>query len=1378
MNIFKNVFLIWIKQPTVISIWIFGLSFAIIPNPSFSIDFSYKFEHLGIRQGLSQSTVLSLLQDQYGFIWVGTRDGLNKYNGYEFEVFRYDVGNPTTISGNIINDIQEDKNGDIWVVHENGLSKLNRAKGIFLNYSLNEPKEINSDFNVLKIDSNNNIWVGGRKGLYTFDPNSEKFSQNIFSDQADGSNYNMVSSFSLDKDGQLWFGTSKFGLFKIDNQSKKIIPITKSSLEGTTNSRIESLVHLPNGNIWVGTFGSGLYLLDYNGSILQHYSQKHKDKSRKISHDNIRRLLLDKDGLLWVGTFDGLNIVNEKSTITQIKYEEDDIKGLSHGSIRALLMDKKGSIWVGTYYGGINIYDENTQRFRHNYNLSNQSTSLSYNVVGAFGELEDGKLLIGTERGGLNIFDPESGTHRVIGDREATIKSIISLEDDKIWMGVFRKGLHKYDHLTAKIKSFPTSNNPGFERLNTAIINAIRQTNEGKNLWIATDSDGGLYKFDLNEEKYVSFEGDEILHSFLGNYSVKNIYDDAYTGKLYLSTKGKGIVIFDPKTGNIKQLLEFEISGEKTIIDEFNHVFRDESGKIWLSSNGAGVISLDEKTDTYQRYHSQDGLGNNIVWGTLQDPRGTLWFITLNALSKMQPNANFQNYFYYSGFPLEEFNEGAFYKTQDGVFLLGGNNGYVLLDPERLVENTFLPPLVFTGISISNQKVYPGDESGLLQDELTRTKRIILEHFQSVITIDFAALNYIRPENNQYQFKLENFDENWISSGNKRSVTYTNLPDGEYVLLVKGSNNDGLWTQDPIRLEFKVLPPPWRTWWAMTIYALGTIVGFFIIRYNAVKSTQLKNNLKIEQLEKEKWKDFHDLKLRYFIDVSHEFRTPLTLIISPLEELMSKQNQDNWVRSRLKLMFFNAKRLLLLIDQILEIREIETGHHQINSSAIYLKNLVEEIVESFKGLADKKNIKLELFTKNLRDVPLLIDRDKIEKILFNLISNAFKFTPSGGEIIIKVTKMGDFHQFEVQDSGIGMDEEIQRKIFDRFFKSGKNNYGAGIGLSLTQSLVEILGGEIEVFSKPHHGSLFKFTLPLKETSQVLIEKQTGSYIKPLPLEYQESVAEVSTYKDQSEEDLTETILVVEDNIDLKKYLKDHLRSEYNVITAKDGKSGLNKALKNSISLIISDVMMPEMDGFELCKQVKTIPELCHIPIILLTAKSSQNNRLEGLEYGADDYMAKPFNLLELKIRIKNIIQNRNRLHQKYRQTTFLPDSKLIAFNSFDEKLLTKVNLFLKNNLDRPNLTVEFISEEVGLSRVHLFRKIKALTGFSPTDYIKDFRIKNACQMLLTGNYKIADVAYSVGFQDVHYFSKVFKKEVGKSPTDFLKDSLKEEEKNL
>ena len=1318
----------------------------------------YKFEHLGIVHGLSQSSVLSLHQDSYGFIWIGTRDGLNKYDGYHFEIFRNRIEDPSSLGGNIINDIKEDASGNIWLATENGLSEYDRESNRFINYDFPKEKYGSSPVNVIWIDKNQTVWAGNRHGLFHFKDRFIPFNSEDFIIKG------MVSAISEDDSGDLYIGTSQMGLFKIGIANGDLTKIDFLSGE-TGQARIESIKTDPEKRLWVGTYGDGLYLLDSTYSLVRHFEAGSGETASVIIDNNIRDIEIDDEGKAWVGTFDGLSIINRELEAVHLLHTTGDTQGLSHSSIRSILKDNKGSLWIGTYFGGISLFDEDSQRFRHFYNVADDPFSLSYDVVGSFTGDGNNRLFIGTERGGLNYRDRISDHHELIGSRESTIKSLITTAKGEVWVGKFKDGLSFYDQTHNRMVSYPDKSQPQFDFLKHSIINCMAEDEEG-NLWIGIDNNGGVFYFNTSSRKFEDFPGQEELQAFLMNYPVKSILiSDA---DLFVASKGKGIARFNRLTGQITSYSSFTIDGEEILIDDFNHVFRDKDGLLWFSSNGKGVIALDPETEIARRYHQGDGLNNNIVLGTMQDSLANLWFVTLNGVTKWDPAKPgiFKNYNYASGFPLEEINEGALF-SQNGKFYLGGSNGYVIMDPLELKDNSFVPPMALTQLSILNKEVTPGDETGVLAKELAKTESIVLDYFQSILTLEFAALNFIRPENNQYAYKLVGFDEDWVYSQQRRNVTYTNLPHGTYTFMVKGSNNDGIWNEDPLKLEILVLPPPWRTWWAYGLYLILILGGFYMIRYNAVKSTQLKHSLRLEQVEKEKWKEVHDLKLKYFIDVSHEFRTPLTLILSPLEEILSVGVKDNWIKSRLKIMYFNAKRLLLLIDQILEIREIETGHNKVQNKPLYLSEVMGEIMNSFKSLADSKKIKLVYSEKNLSQTPYWIDEDKLQKILFNLLSNAFKFTAEGDEISLAVEEKSGFHSFTVKDTGSGIPEENLPNIFDRFFKKERDNYGAGIGLSLTKSLVEILNGSINVSSKINEGTVFVFTLPLApyyngENSAV----KAAPFLKPLPLEYQHVGLASHPSESDSEKDM---ILIVEDNPDLRGYLKDQLSAQFSVQAAKNGIEALQKARKTGPSLIISDVMMPEMDGLELCKAVKSTIELSHIPVILLTARNSQINKLEGLEFGADDYISKPFSILELQARVKNILDNRKRLHEKYKSTSYLPNVAELAYNSFDESLLRNVYEVIEDHLDQPNLTVDFLGDKVNMSRVQLFRKIKALTGMSPSDFIREFRLKKACALLGSGKFKVAEVAYAVGFQDVKYFGKVFKSQMGKSPTEYTNE---------
>ncbi len=1336
------------------------------------------FDQLSLRDGLSQTTVLCSWQDHLGFMWFGTRDGLNRYDGYSINIYRTDINDPTSLASNVISSIQEDKNGDLWMVTDRGLSKFIRASSKFENHPLPEAYIGRTKLYALCIDSNQNIWVGGAAGLFLFNPHTNSYNHVATQNQSET---DLVEHpvYALHEDSQnhrLWVGTSRDGVYTID--IKTLTVIGKQKFQNKPKARIHSIVSLNQGDsIWAASYGDGLFLINKDGELLDHYHAQHPDPNKRIAHNNIRALQIDNYGNLWVGTFNGLDLLSSQLELQHITYQEGKKNGLSHGSVRSIFKDSKGSLWIGTYFAGVNILDFDNQRFNHFYHMPGQAGSLTFNVVGSFSEDVKSNLIIGTERGGVNIYDKKLKSHysflHVANDPSSLSGNIIkSIYTDKVgntWVGVFKGGLNLLSIQDGKARKF-LGNDSRQDELSTAIINDIVEGKEG-NLWIATDQLGGLHCFNPQQGKYVDYPGSDSIKHIIGNYSAKDILIDR-NNLFWLATHGSGVIKLNPVNGEVRQLRQFNVTDGNVTIDEANHIHEDDQGNLWISSNGYGLVKYDPKSKKSRHYYTAQGLSNDVVLGCLQDNAKQLWFFTLNGPNLLsESEVEFKSYPYNSGFPIEEINEGAFFKTRSGDFVVGGSNGYTRFTPDRLTDNGFVPPIVFTNLKISNKEVLPGDEEKILSTSISKTEKITLTYYQSVVTFEFTALSYLRPENNQYAYMLEGFDEDWNFVNDKRSVTFTNLPEGDYTLHVKGSNNDGVWNEKATTLVITVLPPPWKTWWAYIIYGSVIVSGFLIIRYNALKGIQLKHDLKLEQLEKEKWKDIHQLKLEYFTDVSHEFRTPLTLITNPLEEIMESGKAGKWMRKRLKIMYLNCKRLLHLIDQILEIRELETGHSKLKMTPVRVESFLGNIIDSFKTIADKKHIHL-IYSPTHTDMVYLTDMDKIEKIFFNLLSNSFKFTKAGGEILLKFGiengKGTDTVHFEVTDTGSGIAKEQLDKIFDRFYKQGEDGSGAGIGLSLTKSLVNLLEGEINVTSKLNEGTTFYIDIPMERAKVKSPVKTTKQFLKPLPLEYQAILSgDKKSMNDRLH--LKQSILIVEDNLELRTYLEEHLGKSYQTITAANGVRGLQQARKHGPSLIVSDIMMDEMDGMELCKTIKTDSELCHIPIILLTAKSSHVNRLEGLELGADDYIHKPFIMRELETRIRNILDNRKRLRDKYKSTSYLPSADEITFNSYDEKLLKRIVNTIQSNLSESKLTVEFLAHEIGLSRVQLFRKLKSLTGLSPADYIKDFRMKRAAHLLREKNVKVAEVAYEVGFQDVQYFSKCFKKAYKVSPKEFIKE---------
>jgi signal transduction histidine kinase/ligand-binding sensor domain-containing protein/DNA-binding response OmpR family regulator len=1324
------------------------------------------FDHLGVKEGLSQSTVYSIYQDSRGFIWLGTRDGLNRYDGYSFRIFRHEPDDAHSLGGNIINGISEDPDGTIWVATDQGISAYYPDTDSFDNYFLPEEFREEVEIRTLFADSEGRIWSTCRwgvfvweKGLSTLVPAAERFP---FLREA--TTHSATSLYRHDST-TFWIGTYRHGLYQADLHRQQTVHYPAGRFG---NGKIDAITADQAGNLWVGVSDKGVYCLSPAGEIIRHLTDKGPD-SLRLTHTNIRDVTVDPAGNVWVGTFGGLSIIDPATwQVRRVYAQPGNGSGLSHNSVRALYRDRKGSIWIGTYFGGVNIFDTDNLRFSHYFHVPGQPGSLSYNVVGAFTEDAAGNLIIGTEGGGLDVYHPATNAHTHLRfsptDPQTisgnTVKSLYRDRKDRIWAGVFRGGLNRIDPDKGRAERFPRPEDARYPQLSTVIVNCIVEDNRGF-LWLGTDTEGGLQKFDPAQERFVTYPYADTLAALLENKPVKWIWPDKL-GNLWLATHARGLVVFNEATGIAGHFRKLD-SPESLPENDLNCVYGDPQGMIWIATQGAGITRFNPLTQRFTTWTTRNGLPNNIVYGILEESPDYLWVSTLNGLSRFDKRREeFKSYSYGSGMPLEETNEGAFFRMADGTLAIGGRNGYIRFLPAALPDNSFIPPVHITSLRISNAEVKPGDRTGVLEKSIINTRQLTLQYYHSVVSFDFAALSFLRPQNNQYAYWLDGFDEDWTYSGSTRTATYTNLPDGHYIFRVKGSNNDGVWNEQATELHIRVLPPPWRTWWAFGLYALAIASGFFIIRYNALKSAQLKHELRLEQFETEKWKEIHQLKLDYFTDVSHEIRTPLTLIYNPLQKSLQSGEGSPWLRKQLTIMYANCSRLLMLVDQILEIRQLESGSLPLEQTPARISEVVENVVHSFKGLADQRGIELAYI--HPADAPVCaVDVDKVEKIFYNLLSNAFKFTDEGGLIHIRsrYRHRGDtvYYVFQVYDTGRGIAPDQLDKIFGRFYKEHKQSAGSGIGLAHTQSLVERFGGRISVRSQPHQGTCFTLRIPF-----TLSEEKAVLPVRPLLPVFGKMTREAIT-GNEPVHPKSATVLLAEDNDELREYLTDQLSEHVQVIAVDSAEKALQILTHSPVQLVISDIMMGEISGLDLCTRIKEDIRLCHIPVILLTARSTDLDRIGGYRTGADDYITKPFITDELLARMNSILANRQRIQQLYQRQTRL-EPREISPTSVDEKLLRKITAFLETHISENELSVEGLGAEVGLSRVHLYRKIKALTGLSPSDFIRDFRLKRAAQLLRTQKLKVAEVAYQVGFTDVHYFSKCFKKAYGMSPTAF------------
>ncbi len=1329
------------------------------------------FRHFNKKDGLSQGSVFSVAQDASGFMWFGTRDGLNKYDGYRFTVYRNNISNANSLIANDVRTLYFDPTEEqLWIGTLDGLSRYHASKDAFINYTTKEGLSSNS-IRCIYRDTKGNLWVGAGNGLNLYDPETERFEQVLFQNFSN-SNLEILTIFE-DRNGTIFLGMNE-GMGRLERQRNGDFVLEMVLHDGNAalpmaDHQVKAIVEDQQQNLWIGTQKGGLHYWDRQQNTITNYQNDNADPN-SLSHNNIRSMALAPDGTLWVGTFVGLNkFLPETQSFQRFLNEELNPASLSNSSIRAVFFDQRGGLWLGTYHGGVNYYDPDLSRFKSYEHLPNRN-SLSNNVVSSFVEDEQGNFWIGTEGGGLNYFNRKSGTftsyelnpskaNSISGNNVKTI-----LKDGKqLWVGTFSQGLNLFDIKSKQFHHFKyDENNPN----SLSDDNVYGLYKEGDQLWIVTYG-GGLNILDVPSQQFYRYENDPedslSLSSDLGRVIVQDSRRRIWIG----TEEGLNLVVRGQQ--NNRKLSFRRFFPELQVYD----LFEDKSGVLWIGSFSHGLFAFNPNDFTYQQFTEADGLPGHTIFGILQDSAGRLWLSTNNGISKFDiRNKVFTNYNYSNGLKNLEFNFNAHFKASSGEMLFGGTNGFTLFQPEEIVPNEHVPPVVLTDLRAFNQIVPVNGERNLLTQVLNQTEALTFKYNEANFSIGFAALDYFNPSNNQYAFMLEGLDNDWNYVVGQTEATYTIQRPGTYTFRLRGANSDGVWNPEERQLKITVLPPPWRSGWAYLIYAI--LLGGAL--YGVIHFIRLRHRLQLEQLAKQQQKELNEMKLRFFTNITHEFRTPLTLILGPLEEL-KQQYEGSVVYKQLNSIQHNAQRLLNLVNQIMTFRKLETDHEPMQATEGDMVAFLYDIYGSFEENARLRNIEYN-FIGSDEQILAWFDHDKLEKVFFNLLSNAFKFTPDGGSITLQVEDKKNAVEISVKDTGEGIKPEWQEEVFKRFYEKVTNAQstikGSGIGLALSKQMIELHRGQIWVESEVGQGATFIVSIPLGKKhlkEEEIVAKENTTVPKVAPREAILAEATDVKWLDEAQTlpDDAPRLLIVEDNAEVREYIQSIFQYSYSMITAENGKEGLILARKELPDLIICDVMMPEMDGTTMCQKLKTNIETSHIPIILLTARTAQMFKIEGLETGADDYVTKPFNPEELRLRVRNIIQTRQQMREKFvRVMNFEP--KEITVTSADEDLLQRAKEIAENNIDNPNFTADQFAYELAVSRPLLFTKLKALTNQTPNNFMKTIRLKRAAQLLEQRKLNVSEVAYRVGFRDTRYFSKCFQKQFQKTPSEYMSDT--------
>lgn len=1343
------------------------------------------FEHYSLEEGLSNESINCFLKDSSGYLWIGTFNGLNKFDGYNFKIYKHDIYDTSSVINNNINNLLQDKHGNIWIGTMNGMMKYIPERdnfqrnylvpseaincmyedkdgviyvacsnslyqlayeGKYQNLILKKRSSLGETILNITADTSKLLWTLTSNSLYRYNSESGVFSR--YSAKYENKPiFDLIDAISINKDsrGLLWISKSN-GLDIIDPATDKFI----ARWHRTNNDYFSSITNVievcedQKNHIWILTVSNGLFITDHQLNRYYQIRNNPNDPTSINSHQ-MSCIYRDNSGIIWLGTQnEGIN----KYDPYRLKFKDKTVEINEHPqranrSVKSIYRDRAGFYWIGTDYG-LNKTDSNfhiLQTFRNDITNPN---SISIGGIATITEDYTGNLWVGSWGGCLNRLNIKTGVFKHYNSLESIdtctnyfasncIMDIAVDDSNNLWFGLINGYLDRLDAKTQKIEHF---NLNAYWLVDLLIDKDI--------LWCANVR--GLVCFDLISKKYITFTGKQF-------------------GQMW---------------------------------QRVNAIAKDEKNTLWLATE-EGLVHFDHLKNRSEVFDVSHGLLSNFILAIQIDKQGAIWLSSDKGISKFNPETG-TCYNYEKNDGVKP-NAGYSYQTNTGLIFFGGTNGLNAFYPNEIVNNKVLPKVEINGFKLFNKPITVNSNS-VLKQTINTTKEIILDYDQTVITFEFVALNLTSPSKNKYAYKMEGFDKEWQYIGSRRDVTFTNLDPGEYTFKVKASNNDGLWNEKGASIQLIIHPPFWKRWWfklLLILIACLSIISWiryktFIIRLHnerlerivQVRTKQLeeqKAELEEQKSETERMTAIAhetDLKrIRFLINISHEFRTPLTLIINPIEKIISKISAYQEIASPLQVIARNSRSLLNLINQVLDMRKLETNNMSLQIAEYDLDAFLNNIYESFSQLADSQSLYF-IFNNNPSNIKAWFDAQKVERVLINLLSNAFKFTPKFGSIELnaQLSENNERIWITVSDTGIGIPEDKIRFIFDRYYqvKSDKSNtfYGTGIGLNLAKELIELHHGTISVNSIEGTGSKFYFEFPIIRSSYMESEIAED---KTISTTIENSISSLVTLCDENSAEVFDSsikpniekpkILIIEDSKDLRLFIMQNLTDTYTVYLAEDGIIGFQKALEVFPDLIICDIAMPRMDGFELCAKCKADQHTSHIPIILLTSRSNAESQIQGLENGADDYITKPFNIEVIKARIVNLIESRKRLKERFVKEIIVAPSE-ITITSLDEQFLQKAIEIVEKNILSPDLDVETLSKEMFLGRRQLLNKLKALTDLTPVDFIRIIRLKRAAQLLKSG-MKISNVAYETGFSDPKYFSKVFKKHFGYSPSACLKN---------
>lgn len=1309
----------------------------------FAQEGSYYFKHYNINSGLSQNTVMSIFQDSKGFIWIGTKNGLNRFDGHDFKI--YQRGDSLIdLANSMIYCINEDHDKILWIGTDKGISLYDPLTENFSDFNLKTEKQEKVDGCIYKIqiDSQNRIWIRSSNGLFLYKPTENKLY--CLNDKFKALATPNPSTLYIDDDGMAYLGFPKIGIFQYNIETDKMSLLCKYANTPTIISGYKE------GYLLLGTMNRGIYQIDKKSGALEKFFIKDQENSNIYVRD-IKKI---SDTEFWIGSESGIYILKDNAT-QHITHEAFNNLSLSDNAIYSILKDKEGGIWIGSYFGGVDYLPTQYSYFENFYPIAYKNSVSGYRVR-EFITDEKGNLWIATEDNGLNYYDTHSGTFTHINPQSKPLHvsftniQCLNLANNKLWVGTFTRGIDVLDLKTKECKHYERTEHPG--SLENNDIFAI-YTDKNNTTWIGSTT--GIYTYDVETDGFRIFE--KIKGVF-----VSDIWEDK-DKNIWFATYNRGVIRYTPQTDEIKEFRYDKDDTHSLCYDRITGIFEDSRQQLWFSSEDGGFCLYHESTESFTRITTAQGLPSNVIYKILEDDNRHLWLSTNNGLVSFNLETLSVEALYNlpNGLQSRQFNYNSGIKNLDGTLYFGSINGFVAFNPKNFHPNHNQYSVILTGFYIFNQEVTVSRESNILTKAIPYADKINLNYDQSTFTFTFSALNYSTEGNGKYAYLLDGIDKKWSYVDNSSRVSYNSIPPGNYIFRIKYSKDGHTWNDEETQMKIKITPPLWKTSWAYTLYIV-LIIGilFTLIRFYAIKKRKQVEE-KLAHQEQQKKEEIYKAKIDFFTNIAHEIRTPITLIKAPLDYILHSHPHEQEINENLITMERNTDRLLVLVNQLLDFRKIESKAFTLSLKVNDVHTLVTNTYNRFVPAAKQKNLTMTLEAP-AHSVMALIDEEAIIKVCSNLFNNAIKYTSTYIKVILTENEDLGYFQITVKNDGRPIPVDLRQNIFEAFFQIKEDHQatqpGSGIGLTLATSLVQLHHGKLYLDDKAEDTS-FVVQIPKNIAADAEVKN-----IKPVTEEPKE---EISLMASEMQVSSKETILIVEDNEELRIFLSNQLSKHYQVITAGNGIEALEILKKQIINLIVSDVMMPVMDGLELCKSIKSNLETCHIPIILLTAKTTLHNRIEGLKTGADAYIEKPFAMPHLLVQISNLLESRMKMRQNFANNPYIATNS-IALNKADEDFLNKLTEVIKLNLQDENFNIDNLASEMNMSRTSLHRKIKGITELTPGDFIRLIRLKKAAELLLEGEYRINEICMLVGIQSLSYFSKCFQKQFGVLPKDFAK----------